>query len=205
MDRGVGVKVLIAIPALDFMSTDCAMSLGALLMNHAYDKRLKREVKLALTCAKGTIIPHSRNLLVAQAVDISATHIFFLDSDMTLPPDALDRLIAHHVPIVGADYVRRVPPHQLNGRPVPGVNGHRNGLIPMLTMPFGVMLISMKVFADMPPPHFSYREGATDADTMSEDTYWCNEARRRGHTIWCDSKLSREVGHVGTRVFRAGN
>ncbi len=197
------MKVLVAIPALDTCATDFAMSLASMLTHITHDKRLRREVPLALACAKGSIIPHSRNLLMQQAIDAGASHILFLDSDMTFPPDTLARLIGHGKPMVGADYVNRVPPHALNGRPSPtAVPG--SPLIPMLTMPFGVMLISLKVLADMPRPFFRYIEGIDDSKTLSEDTYFCNAARHAGHTIWCDAALSREVGHVGISVFRAG-
>ncbi len=196
------MKVLIGIPALDHCATDVAMSLAALLMKHAYDKRLKREVKLALMCAKSTIIPHARNLLVDAAIEASATHVFMLDSDMCVPPHTLDQLLNHHVPIVGADYVKRVPPHPLCGNPMDLSPPKPSGLKEMRSMPFGCILINMKVFATMERPYFSYREGATEADTLSEDTYWSNMARQAGHTIWCDIPLSKEVGHVGTKVFR---
>ncbi len=196
------MKVLIAVPALDHVATDFSMSLAALVMNHAYDKRLKREVKLALQCCKSTIIPHARNLLVEAAQECGSTHIFFLDSDMCIPPDTLDRLIAHHVPIVGADYVKRVPPHTVNGNPIDLSPPSKSGLKPMLSMPFGCMLIKMSVFETMTRPYFSYWEGGTNKDTLSEDTGWCNVARRLGHTILCDIPLSREVGHIGTSVFR---
>ncbi len=196
------MKVLIAVPALDHVATDFCMSLTALVMKAAYDKKLSREVKLALHCCKSTIIPHARNLLVDAALECGATHIFFLDSDMCIPPDTLDRLIAHHVPIVGADYVKRVPPHPLCGNPMDLSPPKPSGLKEMRSMPFGCILINMKVFATMERPYFSYHEGATEADTLSEDTGWCNEARRLGHTILCDIPLSKEVGHIGTSVFR---
>ncbi len=197
------MKVLIAIPALDQCGTDFTLSLAAMLTKRAYDKKFSREVDIGLACAKGTIIPHSRNLLTQQAQDAKATHILFLDSDMCFPPDTLNRLINHHVAIVGADYVRRVPPHQLNGRALE-LGQRPNGLKVMASMPFGLMLINMKVFDAMEKPYFSYREGVTDQDTLSEDTYWCNEARRLGHTIWMDPQLTREVGHIGTSIFRPG-
>jgi len=188
------------------------MSLAALLSKRAYDKKLSREVKLALSCCKGSLIMHARNKLMDEAIACGATHIFFLDSDMVVPPDALDRLIAHHVPIVGADYVNRVEPHPLNGMPdsVQGtydgleVSKNPKGLHRMLTLPFGCILISLKVLASMPRPFFKYIEGEDDAHTLSEDTHFCNIARRVGHTIWCDVGLTREVGHVGIKVFRHG-
>jgi len=44
----------------------------------------------------------------------------------------------------------------------------------------------------------------SDADTMSEDTYCCNIARKAGYLPYCDPILTREIGHIGTRVFRPG-
>lgn len=197
------MKILIAIPSFDFVCADFAMSLAALLSRRAYDRKLRREVDLALANCKGSLIHHARNVLMQEALDVSATHIFFLDSDMVVPPDTLDRLIGHHVPIVGADYVRRVAPHNLNGTPAPGAMV-KAGLAPMLTLPFGCILISLKVLDSLPRPWFRYDEGPDDASTQSEDTYFCNQARRAGHTIWNDVSLTKEVGHCGMKVFRHG-
>jgi len=204
----IALKVLVAIPALDTCATDFAMSLAALMSRKAYEKRLgkTRDVDLALACCKGSLIMHSRNKLMQQALDCGASHILFLDSDMTFPPDVLDRLIAHRVGIVGADYVNRVAPHALNGtqdmatRVAPLTS---RGLLPMLTLPFGCILIDLKTLVGMSRPWFKYLEGEGDHDTQSEDTFYCNSARRLGHTIWCDAALTREVGHIGQEVFRA--
>lgn len=206
------MKVLIAIPALDTCATDFALSLTALMSRKAYEKRLgkTRDVDLALACCKGSLIMHSRNKLMQQALDIGCSHVLFLDSDMTFPPDTLDRLIAHRVGIVGADYVNRVAPHALNGTPdlTPGALTLTDKLTnpplkPMLTLPFGCILIDLRVLNGMSRPWFKYLEGEGDHDTQSEDTYFCNSARRLGHTIWADAALTREVGHIGQEVFRA--
>jgi len=198
------MKVLVGIPALDMVSTDFAMSLAALMSRKAYEKRLGKAqvVDLALACCRGSLIMHSRNKLTQQALDCGASHILFLDSDMTFPPDTLDRLIAHRVPIVGADYVNRVAPHALNGTPDATLPA-KGALAPMLTLPFGCILIDLKTLRGMSRPWFKYLEGAGDHDTQSEDTFFSNSARRLGHTIWCDTNLTRELGHVGQQIFRA--
>lgn len=196
------MKVLIAIPALDFCATDFTMSLAAMLAHRAHDKKLRKDIDIALFCSKGSLIAHSRNLCVAEAQRIGASHILFLDSDMTFPPDTLSRLAGHHKPIVGADYVRRVPPYERLGQP------SWAGLIPQLklmtSLPFGCILIKLTVFDEMDLPYFKYVEGATSQETLSEDTYWCNMAFANGHAIWCDAHVSANVGHVGTFVFRPG-
>lgn len=199
------MKILIAIPSLDQMASDFAMSLASLLVKRAYDRKFRRDVDIALANCKGSLIMHSRNILMEQAIAQAATHIFFLDSDMVVPADTLERLIAHHVPIVGADYIKRVPPHGLNGTPRDDYRDFATRpLVPMLTLPFGCILISLKVLEGMPKPYFKYLEGETEGETQSEDTYFCNQARALGHTIWMDKALSYDVGHVGIKVFRAG-
>jgi hypothetical protein len=198
------MMVLIAVPSLDHCPTDFAMSLAALMQHRPHSVRLGKRtpVEVALMNCKGSLIMHSRNILMKAALDAAATHIFFLDSDMVVPPNTLDRLIHHHVPIVGADYVRRVPPHTLIANPDASHTHRTSALWPMLTLPFGCVLIDLKVVVDMPRPWFKYLEGESEATTQSEDTYFCNAARRLGHTIWCDVQLTREVGHIGIKVFR---
>lgn len=195
------MKVVIAVPTLDMVSADFAFSLAALLGRRAYDRKLSREVPVALIHQTGSIIMEARNALVAQAQALAATHILFLDSDMVFPPDTLDRLVDRHVPIVCATYVKRVSPHELLGTPdTSPAAPNRLGLRPMLTIPLGCALISMKVFEALPKPYLAY---LTTADkTMSEDTFFSVNARGAGFTIWMDPKLTADVGHVGTKVYR---
>lgn len=190
------MKVLISVPSFDHVHADFAFSLAAMLGKLQHDS-LRRPLPISLHNPRSTLIFHARNLGAQAALDSGATHLLFLDSDMTFPPDTLTRLASHAVPIVGADYVRRVPPHTLcgtaSGEPM------KAGLRPMISLPFGCILIKTEVLREMERPWFQYREGITDADTLSEDTGWCNQARRLGHTIHCDPRL--EVGHVGSKVF----
>jgi hypothetical protein len=68
----------------------------------------------------------ARNHLADVAVNVidGASHILFLDSDMTFPPDTLQRLLDHKVPIVGADYVKRNDLGKLLGHQVGHVGVH---------------------------------------------------------------------------------
>ena len=190
------MRVLISVPSFDHVHADFAFSLAALLGKMQADS-LRRPIPISLHNPRSTLIFHARNLAVRATLDAGATHLLFLDSDMAFPPDTLTRLASHAVPIVGADYVRRVPPHTLCGHPADAPP--RGTLRPMLSLPFGCILIKREVLEDMSPPWFQYREGITDADTLSEDTGFCNVACRMGHTIHCDTRL--EVGHVGSKVF----
>lgn len=188
------------------VSTDFAMSLAALMSTPQKDQ-LGRPIKVSLACCKGSLVMHARNMLTQQAVDAFASHILFLDSDMVFPAHTLTRLAKHGQQIVGADYCNRVEPHGLNGKPTslgPASRAYTepNGLVSMYTMPFGCILIKLSALDGMERPWFKYLEGEGVHDTQSEDVYFCNAARRLGHTICCDPLLTREIGHVGTKVFR---
>lgn len=196
------MKVVIAVPTLDMVSADFAFSLAGMLGKRAYDRKLSREVPVALIHQTGSIIMEARNALVAQAQALGASHILFLDSDMVFPPDTLDRLVGHHVPIVCATYVKRTGEHEMLGQRstvtayVPG----SRSLVMMDTIPLGCALISMKVFEILPRPYFAYL--TTAEGTQSEDTFFSLTARRAGFTIWMDPNLTADIGHVGTKVYR---
>lgn len=153
------MKIAIALPVLDVMSTDCALSVMALAFRRVYDKRFdKRLADIALIHAKGSIIPHARRNLVEQSLAMGASHIFFIDSDIVLPIDALDRLLSHHKDIVLASYMRRYP--ERNGEHLIGLaltDGPKHPtLTPMATAPLGCALIRLSVFDAIAQPWFSY-------------------------------------------------
>ena len=74
----------------------------------------------------------------------------------------------------------------------------------MLSLPFGCVLINMKLFSWLTPPYFRYLEGESAAASISEDTYFCQQARHVGCEIYTDYELTLSVGHVGTFIFRPG-
>ena len=50
----------------------------------------------------GPILDVGRNRLAAAFLDTSAEWLLMVDTDMTFPPDALERLLANGAPVVGA-------------------------------------------------------------------------------------------------------
>jgi len=197
------VKVLIGVPSFDLCHSDFTTSLAGMLMHRAYDRAMSREVKIAYQNVKSTIIHSARALLVQSAVENDCTHILFLDSDLTFPPNTLNRLIAHHQPFVCATYVKRHPPHELLGKPSNVARSHKStNLVHMDEVPLGCALISLKVFEHLERPHFSYVVGPTPADDISEDIGFCRAVRASGQSILCDPALSRELGHLTTKAMR---
>lgn len=197
------MKVHLAIPSLDMVPVQFALSLAAMMQTIAQDRRTRKDIAVSIGHQQGSLIMDARNALVAQAQEIGASHILFLDSDMTFPPTVLSVLASHHKPIVAASYVKRYPPHPILGIPSGPYNPSILPLAEMLTVPLGCALIKLDVFAKLPRPYFKYIEGPTKAETVSEDTYFCNSAREAGFKIFADVELTKSIGHVGTRVYTA--
>lgn len=196
------MKVLIAVPSFDMIHSDFTTSLAGMLMHRAYDRAVSRDVKIAYQNVKSTIIHSARAMLVQSAVDNACTHIFFLDSDLTFPPNTLNRLISHHQPFVCATYVKRHPPHELLGKPLPLDHTTPKGLLPMEDVPLGCALINLHVLDRLSIPHFSYVCGPSPTDDISEDIGFCRSVRASGVDILCDPTLSRELGHLTTKAMR---
>lgn len=56
---------------------------------------------------------HARNQACQQALGGGFQYLFFLDSDVIPPADAVHRLLARNLPIVSGMYCRRSPPHAI--------------------------------------------------------------------------------------------
>jgi len=206
------MEIAISIPCLDYMSSDCAvsvMALGIYTGQPEVREALGGDVKLSLNIHKGSILPHARRTLVEQAIAHSATHMFFLDSDVVVPPDALVRLLSYDVPVVLASYPRRYDEDtRIIGRVLQGPDAPRHPLLtPMASAPLGCALIDLSVFEGLPKPWFSYYFAGRVGDLelpvdRAEDEHFCRILREAGHTVWLDPRLTRDVGHVGTQTLR---
>jgi GT2 family glycosyltransferase len=144
----------------------------------------------------GIYIADLRNKAVKAAQAAGASHLLFLDSDMRFPEDTLDRLLAHNLDIVAANYVQRTMSEwcvaRIDGVPVQSQG--RTGLEAVDTTGTGVMLITMSVFDDMPQPWFD----TPNFPFTGEDVYFCQQARSGGYDVWIDHDLSQDVRHQGS-------
>ena len=187
--------VAIAIPSGDMVHADFAMSLATLCFNPG--------VRAFVINAKSSLVMVGRNQCVEAARMAKATHILFLDSDLTFPPNILARLLARNKDIVGGLYIQRVPPHLPLGVTYEGAREViTSGLRRMQQMPTGCLLINLSVFDQLPKPWFNTKQ--VDDKIMGEDYYFCERALQAGFEIWCDGDVSREIAHVGQKSFVAG-
>jgi hypothetical protein len=148
----------------------------------------------------GTFVHQAREKLLHDVVSLwGATHVLWLDADMTFPPDAALRLLAHGRDIVAANYMTRVAP----SRPTARKDGQcvssaeKSGLDAVDLVGMGVFLMKTSVVAEIPSPRFWY-----STPTETEDVYFCSLLRAAGHSIYIDHDLSKQVGHIGTHTYR---
>lgn len=188
------MRLAIAVPALDTGPTAFAFALA----------RMYAEARASLpmvTLAEGAGFVHqARENLLHEVIELwGATHVLWLDTDMTFPPDTALRLLQHDVDVVAANYETRRPPI----RPTARRDGHcvysneATGLEAVDHVGMGAFLMKSSVVVGLPRPRFWY-----STPTETEDVYFCRLLRAAGRTIYIDHDLSQEVGHVGQHVYR---
>lgn len=96
----------------------------------------------------------ARNVACMRALEMGATHIFFLDSDVAPQRNAVMRLLAHNKPLISGVYCRRSPPH---GVPVMLKGGRwitdlpPNKIIEVDVVGAGCLLIHRSILENLKP------------------------------------------------------
>ncbi len=156
----------------------------------------------------GMPFDQARNVACMKALEIGASFLFFLDSDVVPPHDAVPRLMARNQPIISGVYCRRSPPV---GVPVMMRNRQwvtdipQNTVIDVDVVGAGCLLIRRDVLEQMPPQRpgkhwFDWRvdlQGTIPPEEcMSEDFTFCMWAKKTlGITIKVDTSI--QCRHVG--------
>lgn len=174
-------RVVIGLPATEMMKAKTAHAIGALVL-HSADKIL--DFLLIQSCD----IASSRMWLAKQAVEKGATHLFFIDSDMLFPSDALDQLLARDKDIIGVEYHKRKFPLETVTAYMPDVEKSETEPFKVGIAGTGLMLIKTDVFKNpnMDPNWFSFGRNAEGKNVIGEDGWFCNTARDAGYEIFVD-------------------
>jgi hypothetical protein len=196
-------RICVCIPSHDVVNANFAMALAAAL----YVAGVK-QIPVALANNKGSVVHKNRNNAVAEAQRLGAAKLLFIDSDMTFPVNAIERLMAHEKPIVGATYAQRTGLHKNLAKPLSGQLEDVHGLVEVAALPTGMLLIDMAVFERMKRPYFRMPFVEEDAERgippsdMGEDYDFCNRARTANIPVFMDTELSFEIIHWGEAGWR---
>lgn len=195
------MRLLVAMPCYDTIARETTLSLSMMCLHVGQSPPAGLEW-FGIDWRSTSNLPESRHVLAVRAIkDHAATHVLWVDSDMAFPNDALHRLLAHNLEVVGVNYPRRAPPYissasDLDRKPF---SPAQVGLAQASVIGFGLLLMRTTVFDDeYEMPLFAHHD---EHGYCTEDVTFCNKVRARGHAIWVDADLSREVRHVGSVAF----
>jgi len=179
--RKTPARIMVGFLSGDTVCSDFAQSLFRLAVIGAYS-HMDKYLICGLINTKTSIVHKGRNDLVKEAMGVNGiTHILFLDSDMTFPPDTIARLLVRNEKIIGCDYSTRRAPFK----------GTKHGNC----LGFGCILIDVKVFQTIQYPWFEIPY--LGDDVMGEDFNFCHKAAAAGIEVVCHDELSKEIGHLG--------
>lgn len=192
------MRIAIVVPSGDMVHAEFAFSLIRLTQ---YTYQMRGDIEFCVINSKSSLVQKGRWQGVKQALSVGADKILFIDSDQTFPHDALTQLLKSDMQIVGATCCKRVEPHEWTAK-VDGRTLSKSavGLIEVDTNGFPFCLIDTQVFRDIPEDLW-FQVHVNKGKWMSEDESFCIQAAIRGYPIVVDADLSKQIGHIGTKIF----
>lgn len=163
---------------------------------YSYENLEKPENQILITIS-GAYIALNREKIALKALEEKCTHLLFIDSDMTFPPDSLNKLIAHKKDIIAGIFFQKYPPYN------PAFTIDDKKVIPQeLTevdwVGSAFTLINMEVFKKVPRPWFE--ADFNPKHIVGEDINFCLKAKKFGYKIFVDPKV--DIGHLLTVSIR---
>jgi len=185
-------------------------------------KPIKKSVETIIVSS--SMLTESRHRLAAEAVNSGADYMLWCDADHIFPPDAICRLWAHNLDIVGCNYPRRQTPTAPTAAKVIGTCDHDNLVYTTQEkahdclveevdhLGFGLCLMKIGVFdalqaqaeadgRDTFMPLFMFQPTENHMGMIGEDVYFFKKCRDAGLKVHLDHGLSWEVGHVNKQIL----
>ena len=197
------MNLAICIPTMGPFDAGTAVDLATLCLTVGVNARTLNLTGASLHQTHQTYLPVARELLAYQAAtDAAATHILWLDSDMRFPANALERLLAHDVDIVGANYPRRGPPGGSSALALDGsvLVPKATGLEAVKIVGLGLCLMRTSILPKLSRPWFLtvFENGRF----LGEDYFFFRAVREANISVYIDHALSMEVEHVWAETNR---
>ncbi len=162
-----------------------------------------------------SLVSRARNNLVADFLLTKFEAIMFVDSDIIFSPDHVTALWKHieagHSIVAGLYPIKQISPLRWCVNAMPGAVQRPDGLIAAREAGTGFLMIHRRVFEAIAKDHPEraykcdmdkrtkydfFRVGVLDGRYMSEDWFFCHDAREAGFEVMADSSVITE--HIGT-------
>lgn len=185
------MKLLIAVPTLDFLHFEFVQSLTNLIM------RLNRDnIHYEVKYISGTLVYVARDKLANYAINNNFTHVLWLDSDMVFQDNIVDDLMfcgkdfvcgrynARRKPYVSCQFSKLVPVERVEHFPAEAFKIAGSG--------FGCVLVTVDILRQV---QMTYRTCFLPLAGFGEDLAFCSRVKDMGIDIWCEPAVV--LGHVG--------
>lgn len=186
------MKLLIAIPSLDYMHTEFVKSLTALVC------RLKDEgIDFDVTIQSGTLVYVARDKLAKKAINEGFSHVLWLDADMVFRPDLLEVLADSGKPfVVGICHSRREPYASClfkSIEPAERFTEYPHGTFEVAASGMACALIKTDILREVALQNY----GSCFCPTrrLGEDLAFCQRVHERGYKIYAEPMAW--IGHIG--------
>jgi hypothetical protein len=212
------VKIALCIPAHRQTESKFTQALTDMVIHTSQakiiydDEPVTPELKLFIVSS--SLLPESRNRLVAEALNWDADYMLWMDADHVFPCDALLRLLGRSKLVVGCNYARRHTPTA----PTASKYGSDDECELVWTtkekaeageveevahLGLGLCLIDMRAFAILDQqtdgnfwPLFRLDPTENGIRFTGEDVFFFKKLRDAGIPVFLDHALSWEVGHL---------
>jgi len=196
------MNIALGLPSGDMVHKDFAMSLVGIIQ---YTQLHRPDIKLACIDTRSSIVQKGRHEIVEAAMSINAQKILFLDSDMMFPASIVRDLENQDKDIIGCNYTTRRAPIKPTCMRLDkqGYEDFRiSGVREVGYIGTGALLISTDVFRKIGKPYFNITWNAENEQFVGEDYTFCDKAREHGYKVYCHFDLSKQVEHIGQRIFK---
>lgn len=185
------MKLLIAIPSLDYVHVDFVDCLQKLIC------RLKNEgVDFEVKIISGTLVYIARDKLACHAINNGFTHVLWLDADMIFNDSLLeDLMFSGHDFVTGVCHSRRKPFLSCVFKDLESLERYEEYPphdFQIGGCGFACVLISVEILKDV-----QLTNGTCFLPTkrLGEDLAFCERARYLNYKIYCEPSV--RLGHIG--------
>jgi hypothetical protein len=180
-------KIALGVPTNRLIKPKTAASVMNLIAHSQHEFEI-------IVSTRGYNTSENRNWIAAQAVKKGCEYLFFVDDDMILPKEALERLLVAQKDIIGGVYMTKYEIQDYVYELLPGTKPGKD-IFEVAAIGTGAMLIKTEVFKKLPQPWFKYEWTKEGAVKRSHDWIFCEDARNAGIKVWADPTIT--VGHIG--------
>lgn len=221
------LRIALCVPAHRQVEAKWAQCLAAMV---AFTSRATIEhdgelaqVEFETLLVSGSLLPESRNRLVAEAIYWEADYMLWMDADHIFPDDALMCLLSHGQLVVGCNYARRFSPTSPTASKYSEDDemdlvwttkdkADARELEEVAHLGLGLCLVDMRTYSILERhakeagkehfwPLFALEPKPNGIGFIGEDVFYFQKLRAAGIPIYLDHALSWLVGHCHEMIL----